>query len=670
MSHRRWIIGTRVASVAGLATFALAIVLAPPGSRVESFFDTWFYNGLMVLGCVVVGSRALLVPSERPAWTAFTAAFVSWTFAEFWYAAANPQTYPSVADVGYLGFYPLVYLGIVALVRARARSIGGTLWLDGFMASLAAATFAAAILVEVVLHSTEGPTSTVATNLAYPLGDLLLLSAVFGVFSLTRWRPGRRWLLLGLGVLATAIADAIYLFQSAADTYVEGSWLDILWPAALLLIASSAWAVDRSRPEFGGKTLFAVPLACAVLAIGVLVYDHFDRVNLLAVGLATATLLAVVVRLAMTFRENRRLFELTRLESVTDALTGLGNRRKLLSDLERLFAEPEVEPTLLMIFDLDGFKGYNDTFGHPAGDALLARLGSKLAAVPTVEHGAYRLGGDEFCLVVPLVEGEAEPVIDQACAALSERGVGFEIGSSFGAVLLPEEAVDASNALHVADERLYAQKHSRRIETDRTMDALLEALSLREPDLPMHLDSVGSLAIETGLKLGLRRDELDELVRAAQLHDLGKLAVPDEILHKAGPLDEREWAFVRQHPLVGERILRASPAFRNVATIVRSTHERWDGAGYPDGFAGHEIPVASRIISACDAFTAMTSARPYRAALSTEEAIAELERVAGTQFDPAVVSVLAAHVRDDLPAEHAEVRTAEHPAQHPSEHTA
>jgi len=472
------------------------------------------------------------------------------------------------------------------------------------------------------------------------------------------WRPGRRWLLLGLGVLATALADSIYLFQSAADTYVEGSWLDILWPAALLLIASSAWAVDRSRPDVEGKTLFAVPSACALLAIGVLVYDHFDRVNLLAVGLATATLLAVVVRLALTFRENRRLFELKRHESVTDSLTGLGNRRKLLSDLERLFAEPEVEPTLLMIFDLDGFKGYNDTFGHPAGDALLARLGSKLAAVPTAEGGSYRLGGDEFCLVVSVVQGEAEPLIDQACSALSERGVGFEIGSSFGAVLLPEEASDPSNALHVADERLYAQKHSRRMETDRTMDALLEALSLREPDLPMHLDSVGSLAVETGLKLGLRREELDELVRAAQLHDLGKLAVPDEILHKVGPLDEREWAFVRQHPLVGERILRASPAFRNVATIVRSTHERWDGGGYPDGFVGHEIPIASRIISVCDAFTAMTSARPYRAALSTDDALIELERVAGTQFDPAVVSVLAAHVRDGLSAEHPAERTA------------
>jgi len=654
MSYRGWTSVIRAASIAALATYALVIVLAPARGEVESFFNAWFYNGMMVLACVIVGSRALLVPRERTAWIAFSAALASWTFAEIWFAVVHPVSYPSLADVGYLGFYPLVYLGIVALVRSRARSIVGTLWLDGLTASLAAAALGAAVLVELVLESTEGSVSTVATNLAYPLGDLLLLSAVFGVFSLARWRPGQRWLLLGLGVLATAFADSIFLFQSAAETYVEGSWIDILWPTALLLIAASAWAPDRSRAEIEGKPLLTVPSACALLAIGVLVYDHFHQVNLLAVGLATATLLAVVVRLAVTFRENRRLFELTRHESVTDALTGLGNRRRLLADLDRLLegsGEFKEARNLLMIFDLDGFKGYNDTFGHPAGDALLARLGSKLAAVPTAQGEAYRLGGDEFCLIVPVAEGEAEPIIDQACTALSERGVGFEIGSSFGAVLLPEEATDASQALHVADERLYAQKHSRRMETNHTMDALLEALSLREPDLPMHLDTVGSLAVETGLKLGLRRDELDELVRAAQLHDLGKLAVPDEILHKAAPLDEREWAFVRQHPLVGERILRASPAFRNVATIVRSTHERWDGSGYPDGLTGHEIPVASRIISACDAFTAMTSARPYRTPLTTEDALAELERVAGTQFDPAVVSVLAAHVRDGLRVE-------------------
>jgi two-component system, cell cycle response regulator len=647
---QRWIGLTRAASVAGLATFALVTLLARPGSALESFFNVWVYMGLMVLACVVVASRAILVAAERPAWVAFAAATVSWTFGEIWYAAASPESYPSLADVGFIGFYPLVYIGMVALIRSRTRSIGGTLWLDGITASLAAGALAAALLFELVIVTTEGSAATVITNLAYPLGDVLLLSAVFGAFSLTGWRPGKRWALLALGVAFTALADSIYLFQSASGTYVEGTWIDILWPASLLLFASAAWVRDRSR-AVEGRTLLAVPAACALVSIGILVYDHFDRLSVVSVALSAATLLAVIVRLGATFRENRRLYELTRHEATTDALTGLGNRRKLLADLDRRLAEEHPEPTLLMIFDLDGFKRYNDTFGHPAGDALLARLGAKLAAVPGPSGASYRLGGDEFCLVVPTGAAGTELVIDRACDALSERGEGFAVGSSFGAVLLPEEAQDAAWALHVADERLYAQKHARRRDGDETIDALLEALSLREPDLPLHIDSVASLAVETGTRLGLEQDALDELVRAAQLHDLGKLAVPDEILHKAGPLDDREWAFVRQHTLVGERILRASPALKNVANIVRSTHERFDGAGYPDGFAGDEIPLASRIIASCDAFTAMTSPRPYRQELTEEEALAELDRHAGAQFDPTVVAALAESVHCRLTAE-------------------
>jgi diguanylate cyclase (GGDEF)-like protein len=644
MAHHQWIRLTRAASAVALAAFAVVTVAARPESGLESFFNVWVYNGLMVLACVVVASRALLVADERPAWTAFAAATAAWTFGEIWAAAAKPESYPSLADLGFVTFYPVVYVGIVLLIRSHARGIRGTLWLDGVTASLAAGAVAAAVLFELVLVTTEGSPTTVATNLAYPLGDVLLLSAVVGVFSLSGWRPGPRWTVLGLGILCTFVADCIYLFQSAEGTYVEGTWIDVLWPASLLLIASAAWVEDRSRRlDVEGKPLLAVPAVCALAAIAVLVYDHFARLSLLAVVLAAATLLAVLVRLATTFRENRRLYELTRQEATTDALTELGNRRKLLGDLERLLSDPHPEPTLLMIFDLDGFKSYNDTFGHPAGDALLARLGTKLAAVPGPRGAAYRLGGDEFCLVVPVAEGDPELVIDTACAALQERGEGFDVGSSFGAMLLPDEADNASWALHLADERLYAQKRSRR--SSETMDALLEALSLREPDLPLHLDSVAALAVETGALLGLDDVALDELSRAAQLHDLGKLAVPDEILHKAGPLDEREWEFVRQHTLVGERILRASPELRTVATIVRSTHERWDGTGYPDGLAGDEIPLASRILAACDTFTATTSPRAYRPQLTEHEALAELDRNAGTQFDPAVVVALTSAVR-------------------------
>jgi diguanylate cyclase (GGDEF)-like protein len=412
---------------------------------------------------------------------------------------------------------------------------------------------------------------------------------------------------------------------------------------------------DRTREglDVEGRPLLAVPAVCALIATGILVYDHFIRVNLLSIVLASATLLLVIVRLGVTFRENSRLFELTRQEATTDSLTGLGNRRQLLADLERSLGSETVKPTLLMLFDLDGFKGYNDTFGHPAGDALLARLGTKLATVPGDDGAAYRLGGDEFCLIVAVADGEAEPLIDRACAALTERGEGFEIETSFGAIMLPDEATDASHALQAADERLYAQKYSRRGESDRTMAALVEALSVREPDLQAQLAGVGTLAGEVGRMLGLRRDELEELDRASQLHDLGKLAVPDEILSKPGPLDEREWAFVKQHTIVGERILRASPALRSVATIVRASHENWDGSGYPDGAAGEDIPLASRIIRACNAFVAMTSDRPYQEAVSDDEALNELMRCAGTDFDPTVVRVLVAHVRDEQEAERA-----------------
>jgi diguanylate cyclase (GGDEF)-like protein len=655
MAHIRWVHLTRAASAAGLAVFAAYTLLAPIDDAYFTFFNTWVYDGLMVLACVVAGSHAYLVARERVAWTVITAAMACWTFGEIWYAVFQPETYPSIADVGFIAFYPLLYVGIVLLLRSRARTIAHALWLDGATAALAAGAVGAALVFELVADVTAGSTSVVVTNLAYPLGDVLLLSAVFGVFALTGWRPGMRWALLGLGVLATALADSIYLFQSAEGSYIEGTWIDVLWPTALLLIAASAWVNDRTRAGLtvDGRPLLAVPAICAVIATGILVYDHFTRLNILAIALATGTLALVVVRLAMTFRENRRLFELTRQEAITDALTGLGNRRQLINDLERRLVSEPVAPTLLMLFDLDGFKGYNDTFGHPAGDALLARLGTKLAAVPEDAGTAYRLGGDEFCLLAIVGEGDAEPLIDKACEALSERGEGFEIGSSFGAVMLPDEATDASHALQVADERLYAQKYSRRGESERTMAALLAALSLREPELESQRADVGALALDVGTALGLRRDELDELERAAQLHDLGKLAVPDEILHKPEPLDEREWGFVRQHTIVGERILRASPALRSVAGVVRSSHENWDGSGYPDGLAGDDIALAARIIRVCSAYVAMISDRPYRPALTEEEALNELMRLAGAEFDATVVRVFVARVRDELEAERA-----------------
>jgi len=331
-----------------------------------------------------------------------------------------------------------------------------------------------------------------------------------------------------------------------------------------------------------------------------------------------------------------------REQATTDAVTGIGNRRKLMSDIDDLLGRLGSGTALLMIFDLDGFKRYNDTFGHPAGDALLARLGRRLAAAAEPHGSVYRLGGDEFCLLAELEESAASAVIDGAARALTDRGDGFEVASSFGCVFLPSEAAEASEALRIADQRLYAEKARRSSERGNPQDVLLRVLFEREPDLHEHVQRVARLVEATGRLLGIGGPELQELRLAAELHDIGKLAIPDELLMKSAPLDDQEWSFIRKHTLIGQRILMASPALVSVGRIVRSTHERWDGGGYPDALRGDDTPLAARIIHACDAFVAMTDTRPYTNGVTAELARSELRRCAGAQFDSAVVDAICA----------------------------
>ena len=653
LGTNRVIAVAQIAAGIALAAFLLHTVV-PDGGRVAWVFDYPVYYTLVVCAVVLAAARSITVPHHRAGWAAMAVAMAFYASGEFvWllFIGNDPNApYPSVADYLWLGFYPAAYVGLILLFRSRFTGITPGLWIDGLTAALAAATLGSAVIVEAVLEITDGPLSTVAVGLAYPLGDVILLSLVIAAFSLTGWRPGRVWWLFGLSLLLFACGDSVYLYLTAKEKYVEGQPLDIAWPAALLLIAVAAWQDARvvRRIDVRGRALLAVPAVCALVAAGVLAVDHFQAVNLLAIVLALATIACVLVRLGLAFRDNGRLLDLTRSEAITDALTGLGNRRRLLTDLERhCELGQKAAPTLLVIYDLDGFKGYNDSFGHPAGDALLARLGRKLesAVEGDADGGAYRLGGDEFCLLATIGEDGVGPILEQSIVALSESGEGFDVGCSFGAVLIPDEVGHPEGALRLADERLYAQKHGKRTERDRPHELLLAALYEREPGLHSHLQGVAELATATGRRLGLEEAALDELARAAQLHDIGKIAIPDQIIHKAGPLDEEEWVFVRQHSVVGERILAASPALRAIGPIVRSTHERWDGSGYPDGLSGEEIPLASRIIAACDAFTAMTSPRAHRPARTQAVALEQLQATAGTQLDPAVVDAVVACIR-------------------------
>jgi diguanylate cyclase (GGDEF)-like protein/PAS domain S-box-containing protein len=336
-------------------------------------------------------------------------------------------------------------------------------------------------------------------------------------------------------------------------------------------------------------------------------------------------------------------------QALHDSLTGLANRRSLLADLDESIPEATMDqPLQLLMFDLDGFKAYNDTFGHPAGDTLLARLGHNLAKAVEGRASAYRMGGDEFCVLVAANGNRGEAIAREATAALSEHGEGFTITASHGAVLLPVEAKSSAEALGMADQRMYARKSvgSRASAGRQSTDVLLRVLSERSPDLGNHLSEVTQLCGATAEKLEVPDDQLAALLQAASLHDVGKAAIPDEILDKPAPLSEQEWEFMRRHPVMGERILAAAPALTQAAPLVRHSHERFDGRGYPDGLAGEQIPLGARIIAVCDAFDAMTSERPYRRAMSFEVATDELRRCAGSQFDPRVVEAFVSGVAE------------------------
>ena len=666
----RWHVAIFAACAAWLALYELRVVVAP-GLEAGPLTSRFAHDVVLLAASALCISRALTAGRERLAWLLIGGGVAAWSLGEVYYTAvlwdAAEIPIPSPADIGYLLMPPLMLVGILLLLRARAREVPRTLWVDGLIAALAVGALSAAIVFETVLENVEGHGLAVATNLAYPLGDLVLLGLIVGALAGTGWRLDRTWMLLAIGVSTFWLADSLYLVKTAEGSFVSGGPIDTGWWIGLVLIAAAAWQrpPDRVRRQAGESLrLIAVPLGFGLTGLGLLVYGALADLNLLAIGLASASLLAVMVRLTLTFRQNVLMLRASRDEALTDALTGLGNRRALARELEylcdvaegaelaeRLAGETGFEaieiPLVLALFDLDGFKHYNDTFGHPAGDSLLVRLGANLSACLEGRGRAFRMGGDEFCVLFEPGADDPLPLVQSAAAALSESGDGFTIGCSYGWTLLPTEASVPAEALRIADQRMYAQKHAGRMSAGRqSKDVLLRALAERNPMLGGHLSSVAELAERTARRLGLPSEEVERIRHAGELHDAGKVAIPDGILAKPGPLTDEEWAFVRRNPLIGERIVASAPSLSRVATLVRSTHERWDGAGYPDKLAGDAIPLGARIVAVADAYDAMTSERPYSAPRTPQEALEELRRHSGTQFDPAIVETFRAVVAE------------------------
>ena len=354
--------------------------------NVGPVFGDYAHNVIEVIAGLLCLAGALRAKGrERAAWLLIGAGVEAWALGNLYYTVVlydvESPPIPSLADAGFLLFPVLALVGVVLLLRVRSRNVPKTLWTDGSIAALAVTALSAAIVFETALDAAEGQPLAVATSLAYPLTDLVLIGVFVGALASTGWRMDRTWIALAVGIGSFWLADSLYLVETARGSYEAPAWYDIGWTLGLLLVALAAWQRVRVRrpavPD--GLRFIAVPLGFGAVSLGLLAYGCLTGMNPLAVALSTASLLAVMGRLMLTFRENLLVLRTSRAEALADALTGLGNRRALARELEaRLAAADDGNPLVLVLFDLDGFKQYNDTFGHPAGDALLARLGDTL----------------------------------------------------------------------------------------------------------------------------------------------------------------------------------------------------------------------------------------------------------------------------------------------------
>jgi two-component system cell cycle response regulator len=607
------------------------------------------YTVVSACAAIVVFARVALVRQHRRGWLMFAIGLGLLCTGDFYYTTqiatlANPP-FPNFSDVLYLAGYPVLIAGIAVLLRSRLRRPLLSTWMDAGLGVLAVLMLGTGLLLGAAT-GTIGTTEQIVVSLAYPLFDLILLSMIAAVIALTGARLDNALIAVMLAVVATSIGDVLFFYQSAMGTWQTGNPIELFWPLGGALFAIAAWSRSRSTrvaPVSGAHAL-VLPSIFALTIIG---YGLVANPPLVAEMIGSAALVLLVARMLVGMNENRRLMDRLRL----DPLTGLGNRGSLSADLARGIAFGRTHT--LVLADLDGFKLYNDAFGHPAGDAMLRRLSSTLSDAVGATH-AYRIGGDEFCILLDGDLSATEELRKAIVDALSERGEGFHVGVSVGAIQIPKESADPEEAVQLADQRMYATKDNRRDarESHDALTVLINAQRERTPALGDHVDGVARLAEDVSQRLGLLPGEVAMVRRAAELHDIGKIAIPDSILMKRGPLTEGEWEFMHQHTILGERILRSADSLAPVARIVRSTHERYDGRGYPDGLEAEEIPLASRIIFPCDAFHAMISDRPYAAAKTRDEAIAELRRSRGAQFDPDVVSVLcdAVEGNDDTPS--------------------
>jgi diguanylate cyclase (GGDEF)-like protein/putative nucleotidyltransferase with HDIG domain len=570
---------------------------------------------------------------------------------------------------------PVALSGFAVLAFAIGRFVASNPEpevLAGVFALLLAATFVEAHPVPIEGISSEGISLAavfiVGTAVIYGWAPAVVMGFLTrALIEMFQRRPAIRLsynsAVYSLGGGAAGLAASM----GARETGVASLLLQVLLAAAAFyavnipLIAAiiARWTREPFLPLLR-KSIYWTAVPFSIMAsVSLMLAVLWERSPLLAIALV-----GPLVAIALYQRSVYSALKAMRL-ALTDPLTGLGNHRHFHERLQRDLDEAQERGVALTLclLDIDNFKQINDRFGHPVGDRVLAQVAARLR-----QGGeAFRLGGDEFALLLPRRDEHegfsiAKAIIERVADAECEHG--GHVSISAGIATYPQHGVERSELVRVADSALYlAKEHGKnrvrvyrpdllelaelrrlaegpdRAARLRAAASLAHAVDARDAYTGSHSYMVGELSARVAKRMGLETEQVELARLAGSLHDLGKLAIPEEILRKPGPLNEAERLVLERHPQIGFRMLD-SLGIEPVASWVLHHHERWDGDGYPDRLGEDAIPLGSRILFVADAYDAMTTDRVYRSKLSHDRAISELERCAGTQFDPEVVAAL------------------------------
>jgi len=628
---------------------------------------------------------------ERPFWLLLVAINLLTMVSQVWAAAylfdssAAVPSMPSFADF-------LNFIAACCFLALAGRTVTKSRWtpssairhvLDA--TSIGVVVYAALALAYVTpLYAGAGivDTSTIAVSAAYPLAGVAIGAMSVMTYLSHRgrlWAPWEMLVTTSLSVYAVALlvwpvfmitADYVALNLSAilySLFFLAGHYL--MFSAAVVRLGyPGEWSVRRAATNGRAHHAYLAVIAPLIVLVATLVLAYrvwegtgTPSTDAIALGCSVTLIILLAARSSAVVFENAQLQEL----AVTDGLTGLLDQRQfvVMAADQVQVAQRYGDPVGLIVLDLDSLSSLNSRHGNHAGDSHLRSVAETLARYARPGDTAFRSGDDEFALLMPdstAVETTRVAEAIRFAIASSDAGSPRRVTASIGVAVFPEDALDHHQLLHRAEAAAYYSKthgknqvtrydasrefdpgpkaRAERLQSESrlsTVRALAAAVDARDPATQFHSRNVARLCVVLGRELGLSRPHIEQVETAALLHDIGKIGVSDVILRKAGRLTASERAEVQQHATLSERIL-AGTNLKEILPWILSHHERWDGAGYPAGLVGSQIPFEARMLAVCDAYDAMTSDRPYRSALSPAAALQEMDLNMGTQFDPVI----------------------------------